>query len=115
MQILPFKPYPFFDWVVLGICLLFAFLRSEAAIISGIWFGFFSYYLCNKFSLRFINRRFTLPSKSYGFKKQDYHFSDFLLFVPFFAGILMPMLLVGEIADCFTNESRWGVYIGLCK
>jgi hypothetical protein len=68
-MMLPFKPFPGFEWLLLASCFTFALIRPEAAFVSVIWFGFASFYLCNKLSLLVVGKPFEIPHRGVEWKK----------------------------------------------
>lgn len=86
MQILPFKPYPGFDWIMLGLCGVFSIVTPEAAILSLIWFGFAIHHLCNLLSMKMVNKPFVITSKHS--KNEGIHPVGLILLVPYFLGVV---------------------------
>lgn len=101
MQILPFKPYPYFDWIVLGLCVILAVIRPPVAIISGIWFYFAFHYFCNIVSIKVAGKRFIVPTKHT--KGEKIHPFGVLLLVPFLAGIYVSTYGVWCLAKFINN------------
>ncbi len=79
----PFKPYPYFHWVLLVLCVVFAFLSPEGAYVSFIWFAFAYYNLFNKISLTVVGKKFFIPTKHV--KSDDFHIFGLLLNLPYLA------------------------------
>ena len=101
MQLLPFKPFPYFDWVILGICFLFAVIQPKAAILSLIWLHFAFQYLCNMISIRLVNKPFSIPFSN--IQRGSMYFVDFLLAPLYLAGLLFSIKLI-YISAKFINS-----------
>ena len=95
-MMLMFKPFPGFKWVLLASCFAFALARPDAALVSVIWFGFASFYLCNRLSLHVVGRPFEIPAR--GASKNNIHPFGLLLLVPFFIGTFYPVLWLRDFA-----------------
>jgi len=96
---LPFNPVPGFQWIMLTICILFAFLDPKTAFISVLWFGFASHYLCNKVSLKLVKKRFIIPGRYT--KNKELHPIGLLLLVPFSLGSIYPAIFLRDLAKLF--------------
>jgi hypothetical protein len=80
---LPFKPYPGFHWVLLALCIIFALMRPEAAMVSFIWFAFFYHFILNRISIGLSGKKFTLPGRHT--KDEELHLVGLLLLIPYSA------------------------------
>jgi hypothetical protein len=105
MQLLPFKPYPGFDWFVLGICIILTLMNPKAAIVGFIWFSFAVHYVCNRISVYLVNKPFVLPVR--GTKLEELHLVGLLLLPFFFLGVFFSTYLLFNLGIYFNESFNW--------
>jgi hypothetical protein len=93
--LIPFKPYPHFHWVLLGCCIIFAFLRPEGALVSLLWFFFAYFYVFNKICLKVVGKKFFIPSRY--MKKEEAHIFGLVLFLPYIICVGYSTFLLKEL------------------
>jgi hypothetical protein len=100
--LIPFKPYPYFHWVLLALCVIFAFLSPDGAYVSFIWFSFAYYYLFNKISLAVVGKNFFIPTRHV--KNEEFHIFGLILNVPYLACTFGSTYLL-KITAAYINEA----------
>ena len=89
-----------------------AFVHSAFAMLNMFFPAMVGVYICNIVSKNLFGKEFEYHSL-YSYKAMKW--SDILLSIPLLFFMLIPVFIIGEIADCHLGTKLWSNTFGICR